>query len=129
MGKNKVSFLVMLSVLLICMAGFFGCKNDDDDDGIPGDLVAKWYSSQEEANTQPDDQKMKNYEFRSDGKFLVNNGSVFGSISVSGDTITAVTSWGTSGGTAKYAIDETKLTISEAESGSGLQNGSYYKKE
>jgi hypothetical protein len=126
MRKNNVSFLVMLSVLLICMAGFFGCKNDDDDDGIPGDLVAKWYTSQNMANTQASTGLM--YEFRSDGKFLV-FGTEWGSISVSGDTITTVATGGTSGGTAKYAIAGTKLTISQAESSSGLHNGSYYKKE
>jgi hypothetical protein len=126
MKKNLV-FSAMLAALLALGLILGGCdmNGDSDDDGVDSALVAKWYLTQAYADAAGSSGLA--YEFTSDGKVLVTGIDNGITCTTSGDKISTEYS-GQSMGTADYAIDGTKLTLTNASATSGLVNGDYYKK-
>jgi len=87
-------------------------------------IVAKWYASQEYANTAG---SPYTYEFTADSKLNTGNG-ILGmySFSISGNTIT-FSVMGMTMATATFSISGNVLTVTNAGNDSPVPNGTYYK--
>ena len=109
--------------------GSGGSGSGDNARGAASGLAAKWYGSQEAANSGF--QMAVAYEFTADGKFFFGfSREDMGTYTVANNTITLVNGFGNAAGTAKFSISGTKLTIAGGQNPAGLmilQDGTYYR--
>ena len=96
---------------------FTACEEELD-----SELVAKWYHSQEDADGP---KLVEAYEFKADGNWTALKISI-GKYTISGRTITT-TLLGIRTGSIDYAIDGTKLILSNMKDAPGIVPGTYYK--
>ena len=128
--RNK--FITGLTVLVFALF-LVGCDNATtpyveeipETDGIPRELVARWYESQESADESKDEQVL---EFTPDSKAITaDSGKLIFDISVEGDLIRVYGGPNGLKGKMKYNLLGTELSISESTS-LVFKNGTYYKK-
>ncbi|MCL2721156.1 MAG: hypothetical protein FWD47_07430 [Treponema sp.] len=122
--KKKIKILGIAALTAIVVLFMVSC--DEGGSKIPEELIAKWYITQAYANAENETYLMN--EFKANGKLFL-AGFEQGTFEVSGNTITTSLYGGMGGGTAKWAVSGTVLTITEAETGICIHKGTYYKKE
>jgi hypothetical protein len=124
MKKIKI-LLGSLAMVLAFGLTVVSCDDGGDDDPPPPErdtaLVAKWYMTQEMANSASPG--TESYEFKSDGNFNAGGTENVGTWSTSGGKITLY-SGGQAMETATYSISGTTLTFINGS----LLTGSIYKK-